>query len=41
MFAVMSQTPILKEMESLDCILGRTDSATDCTCGFSILQLYI
>lgn len=41
MFAVLSQSPVLKDIESLDCISGRINSATDCIFGFCILQLYI
>jgi len=41
MLALLSQTPVLKAMVNLDCISGRTDTATGCTFGLSILQLYI
>jgi len=41
MLIVLSQTPVLKAKDNLDCISGRTDTATGFTFGLSFLQLYI
>lgn len=41
MLAVLSQTPALKAKDNWECISGRPDTATGCTFGLSVLQLYI
>ena len=39
--AALSQTPVLKAKDNLDWISRRTDTATGCTFGLPVLQLYI